>query len=100
LQFVFSVLQHSLVSDAALWLRRSALWSTTFLASRSGLSPTCSLYCLSCAYFLFSYLFLLVYSYVHTLFGPFLPATPLPPVPSFSLSSPFTSRQNLFCPYL
>jgi hypothetical protein len=37
----FSVLQGSLILDASLWLRRWSLWSTTFPASGSGLSPTC-----------------------------------------------------------
>jgi hypothetical protein len=37
------------------------------------LSPTCH----SCV-FLFSFFFLFIYSYVHTLFGPFRPATPAP----------------------
>jgi hypothetical protein len=40
---------------------------------------------------------LLIYSYVHTLFGPFLPPSPSP-----ILSPPtlLTSRQNLLCPFL
>jgi hypothetical protein len=38
-----------------------------------------------------------VYSYVHTMFGSFLHPNPRPlPLPSY----PFTSRQKLFCPYL
>jgi hypothetical protein len=38
-----------------------------------------------------------IYSYVHTLFGPFLPPSPCPlPLRSTLL----TSRQNLFCPLL
>jgi hypothetical protein len=39
-------------------------------------------------FFFFLVLFLFIYSYVHTLLGPFLPSTPL------------ASRQNLFCPFL
>jgi hypothetical protein len=42
LSVCFSVLQGSLILDASLWLRRWSLWSTTFPASGSGLSPTCS----------------------------------------------------------
>jgi hypothetical protein len=38
--------------------------------------------------------FLFVYSYVHTLFGPFL--LPTPPPPSTPPPLPLTSRQNLF----
>jgi hypothetical protein len=43
LQFAvcFSVLWGSSVLDAALWLRRWSLWSTTFPALGSGLLPTC-----------------------------------------------------------
>jgi hypothetical protein len=40
---------------------------------------------------------LFIYSYVHTLFGPFLSPTPcLLPLPY----TPLTCRQNLFCPLL
>jgi hypothetical protein len=42
----FSVLWGSLVLDAALWLKRSALWSTTFPAFGSGLLPAHSQYSL------------------------------------------------------
>jgi hypothetical protein len=38
--------------------------------------------------------FFFTYSYVHTLFGPFLP---LPPP---STPTALTSKQNLFCPFL
>jgi hypothetical protein len=45
----------------------------------------------------FFFLSLFIYSYVHTLFGSFLPfpssPLPLPPIP-------LASRQNLFCPFL
>jgi hypothetical protein len=43
----FSVLQSSLALGAAPWLRRWALWSTSYPALGSGLLPTCSS-CLSC----------------------------------------------------
>jgi hypothetical protein len=36
-----------------------------------------------------------IYSYVHALFGPFLPTAP-----SLSPPPPLASRQNLFCPFL
>jgi hypothetical protein len=43
------------------------------------------------------FFFFLIYSYVLTLFGPFLPPTPS----SLPLLPPFLAfRQNLFCPYL
>jgi hypothetical protein len=47
--------------------------------------------------FLFILFLLFIYSYVHTLFGSFLPPAhcPLPLFPP-----PLTSRQNLFCPLL
>jgi hypothetical protein len=50
----------------------------------------CCPFILNCFFFCAQLLkiFLLIYSHVHTLFGPFLPPSPL------------ASRQNLFCPHL
>jgi hypothetical protein len=45
----------------------------------------------------FFLVYLFIYSYMHTLFGPSLPLSPYPlPLPPTHL----TSRQNLFCPLL
>jgi hypothetical protein len=44
----------------------------------------------------FLLLLLFIYSHVHTLFGSFLPLTPLP---HFLSPSPLSSRQVLFCLY-
>jgi hypothetical protein len=41
--------------------------------------------------------FLFIYSYVHTLFGPF--SSPCPPFP-LSIPQPPRFQQNLFCPFL
>jgi hypothetical protein len=47
----------------------------------------------------FNFYLLFIYSYVHTLFGSFLPPAPCPLPPLFT-PPPLTSRHNLFCPYL
>jgi hypothetical protein len=44
----------------------------------------------------FFFFFFFIYSYVYALFGPSLPSSLCPPLPP----TPFTSRQNLFCPLL
>jgi hypothetical protein len=116
----FSILQCSLILDVAHWLSRWALWTITCPASGSSLSPaSCWPLCLSILCLLKEwrsaasinlcsekqgstlhnlFFFFLLYSYVHIIFGSFLPPSPCPPPPL--PPQPLATKQKLFCTYL
>jgi hypothetical protein len=98
MEFYSAIKKNEILSFAGKWMELENIILSEVSQAQKTKNPMFSLICR-----LYFFLIFLFYSYVHTMFGSFLPLSlhPLPyPRPPPLSPQPLTTRQKLFCPYL